>query len=143
MNEDLTFKRVRIRKVLLPLLEDFNPKIVETLAQTASLLREDFEELQASANEEIKQTSNESENSAMQANLSLKEIKDIFPSMRRRILREWLKSCRGDLRTLEAKHFEAIEILIFSRKSGKTIELPNGDTIVKENGNLHFRAGFD
>jgi len=143
MNEDLTFKRVRIRKVLLPLLEDFNPKIVETLAQTASLLRDDFEELQASADEELKQTSDEAENSERQPDLSLKEIKDIFPSMRRRILRDWLKNCRGDLRRLEAKHFEAIENLIFSRKSGKTIELPNGETVVKENGKLHFRTSFD
>jgi tRNA(Ile)-lysidine synthase len=39
MNEDLKFNRVRIRKVLLPLLRDFNPKIVVTLAKTAELLR--------------------------------------------------------------------------------------------------------
>ena len=45
MNEDLKFNRVRIRKVLLPLLKDFNPKIVETLAKTAELLRADAEQL--------------------------------------------------------------------------------------------------
>jgi len=44
-DEDLRFNRVRIRKVLLPLLKDFNPKIVETLAQMARLLREDSERL--------------------------------------------------------------------------------------------------
>ena len=40
MNEDLAFRRVRIRKVLIPMLEDFNPKIIETLAKTASLMRD-------------------------------------------------------------------------------------------------------
>src|SRR5258706_1262936 len=40
MNDDTAFRRVRIRKVLLPLLEDFNPKIVDTLAQTAELMRD-------------------------------------------------------------------------------------------------------
>jgi tRNA(Ile)-lysidine synthase len=39
MNEDESFTRVRIRKILLPLLLDFNPKIVERLADTARLLR--------------------------------------------------------------------------------------------------------
>jgi tRNA(Ile)-lysidine synthase len=40
MNEDTAFKRVRIRKILLPLLEDFNPNIVETLARTATLMQQ-------------------------------------------------------------------------------------------------------
>ncbi len=38
----------------------------------------------------------------------------------------------------DAKHFEAIENLIFSRKSGKTVELPNGEIVDKENGKLTF-----
>ena len=38
MNEDMSFKRVRVRKMLLPMLKEFNPKIVETLAQTAELM---------------------------------------------------------------------------------------------------------
>ena len=46
MNEDLAFQRVRIRKVLLPLLEDFNPKIIENLTQTAFLLQKDFNDLE-------------------------------------------------------------------------------------------------
>ncbi len=59
--------------------------------------------------------------------------------MRRQILREWLKDERGDLRTLEAKHFAAIERLIFSRKSGTTVELPNGESVVKKEGKLEFQ----
>jgi tRNA(Ile)-lysidine synthase len=140
MNEDLTFKRVRVRKVLLPLLEDFNPKIVEILAQTAALLREDFEELQAASVEKVKRNASDRENNERQTTLTLKEIRDIFPSMRRRILRDWLKNCRGNLRSLEAKHFEAIENLIFSRKSGRQIELPEGEIVVKEKGKLHFKV---
>ena len=148
MNENLAFNRVRIRKILLPLLEDFNPKIVESLANTASLLREDFEFLVSAANllAENEQESNETdstkenaENSVEKQNvLQLKELKNLFPSMRRQILRDWLKKNRGDLRALDAKHFEAIENLIFSRKSGREIELPNGETILKEQGKIAF-----
>ena len=137
MNEDLAFRRVRIRKVLLPLLEDFNPKIIEILAQTAFLLQKDLAALkEASAGKNS--TRENSGGGADEKSLKLKNIRETFPSMRRQILREWLKACRGDLRSLDKKHFAAIENLISSRKSGKTVELPNGETVLKEKGNLIF-----
>jgi tRNA(Ile)-lysidine synthase len=40
-NQDLRFTRNRIRSQLLPLLSEFNPRIVETLARTAALAREE------------------------------------------------------------------------------------------------------
>ena len=130
MNEDLAFKRVRVRKVLLPLLEDFNPKIVETLAQTARLLGDELSSLQKIKNQEP-QTEDKF--------LLLKELKTLEKPTLYRTLREWLAFNRGNLRRLELKHIEAIKRLIFSRKSGKTIELPNGDTIVKKDGKLLFK----
>ena len=81
MNEDLAFKRVRIRKVLLPLLKDFNPKIIETLAKTAFLMQQDFAELQ-----EIAQKMANIE-TASNSEISTERIKRIFPSVRRTILR--------------------------------------------------------
>lgn len=135
MNEDLAFRRVRIRKVLLPLLRDFNPKIIETLANTASLLREDAEFLE-SATQKAAPEGDVSKDKGQ----TIKDLKDLFPSMRRQILREWLKEERGDLRALEAKHFQAIERLIFSRKSGKKVELPNGEFVIKKEGKLEFRS---
>lgn len=139
MNEDLKFSRVRIRKVLIPLLQDFNPKIVETLAKTAFLLRQDSEELEEKSAEKAADLRSQNKNGA----LNLKDLRDIFPSMRRRILRLWLKENRGDLRRLEQKHIEAIERLAFSRKSGKTVELPDSETIVKSGGKLIFVSKYE
>lgn len=145
MNEDLKFNRVRIRKILLPMLQDFNPKIIETLAQTASLLREENEFLEAemqkiNENQQSVETINDKEQRTKdeKESLPLKDLRDLFPSMRKRILRDWLKQRRGDLRSLDAKHFAAIENLIFSRKSGKTAELPNGEILLKNDGYLTF-----
>ncbi len=157
MNEDLRYNRVRIRKVLLPLLKDFNPKIVETLAQTARLLREDAEQLALGdrqrtdkklerAEEELG-TQNlefETKNQKLKTEdqikyLLLKDLKDIFPSVRRTVLRDWLKENRGNLRRLELKHIEAVEKLIFSRRSGRTVELPGGEIVTKKDGKLHFQ----
>ncbi len=140
MNEDLKFNRVRVRKILLPLLTDFNPKIIETLAQTADLLRESAEQINSKL---PYSTRNSDENrkpktESRKTILNLKELTDIFPAMRRTILRDWLKTNRGSLRRLELKHIEAIENLIASRKSGRIVELPNGEKIVKSGGNLYF-----
>lgn len=135
MNKDLTFNRVRIRKILLPMLEDFNPKIVKKLAKTAKLLREDFEELETASIEKMRGYSANAE----KTELNLSDLKDVFPSMQRRILRLWLKENRGDLRRLSSKHILAIENLAFSRKSGKRVELTNGEQVLKSNGKLIFK----
>ena len=122
MNEDESFIRVRIRKVLIPLLRDFNPKIVERLAETARLLRTELSDSAEIAAEPLK----------------IEYLKSLSENELKRVLRLWISANRGDLRQIELKHIEAIEHLINSRKSGKTIELPGGDAVVKENGRLVF-----
>lgn len=127
MNEDLAFKRVRVRKVLLPLLEDFNPKIVETLAKTANLLR-----LQIAENDAPREFE-------FSAELSLSELTTLSKTRLYSRLRAWLETHRGNLRGLELKHIEAVARLIHSRKSGKTVELPNGQRVIRQNGRLSFK----
>jgi len=142
MNDDLAFKRVRIRKILIPLLQEFNPKIIETLAKTSKLLQDSTEQL-AVGNRQSKENfplgEEKSEIEGEIKELNLKDLKDVFPSMRRTILRGWLKDNRGNLRRLELKHIEAVEKLIFSRKSGKIVELPDGESVLKKNGKLYFQ----
>ncbi|HEY0049030.1 MAG TPA: tRNA lysidine(34) synthetase TilS [Pyrinomonadaceae bacterium] len=131
MNEDLAFRRVRIRRVLLPLLQDFNPKIIARLAATAALLRDEHDELEKLANHQL--------NQANKDELPTRDLTNLSPAIRRRVLRAWLASRRGDLRRLDLKHLEAVERLIFSRKSGRFVELPGGETVVKTNGKLVFK----
>lgn len=139
MNEDLSFWRVRVRKILLPKLKEFNPKIIETLAKTACLLREDLDVIQKVAAQNSRSCANKSVKQK-EKYLLVKDLTDLLPSIRRMILRQWLKNERGDLRQLTAKHFESIEYLIVSRKSGKIIQLPGGEFVVKEKGKLIFNT---
>jgi tRNA(Ile)-lysidine synthase len=133
MNEDPAFRRVRVRKVLLPLLRDFNPKIVETLARTAFLLQRDFEALEKLRDEKTLERAAD-----FGPEVPLKYLTDLRASERMNFFRRWLKTLRGDLRGLDAKHFEAIERLVSSRKSGRLVELPNGENIIKSGGKLLF-----
>lgn len=122
MNEDTKFTRVRVRKELLPMLKTFNPRIVSTLAKTAEIISAEEQK----AAEELSET------------LSLKTLRPLSKPKLYATLRQWIKEYRGNLRGLDLKHIEAIEKLIFSSKSGKTVELPDGMTVVKQNGNLYI-----
>jgi tRNA(Ile)-lysidine synthase len=122
MNDELRFTRVRIRKELLPKLAEYNPKIIETLARTAELLAG-----QATCNEAESPES-----------IAVSELKVMAKPELYRTLRSWLRSRRGGLRRLELKHIESIERLIHTRKSGKTVELPAGERVIKQNGQLVF-----
>lgn len=130
MNEDLNFKRVWVRKVLIPMLEEVNPKIVETLCRTAELLQAEPEP-QASAVSDM---------AAGDGPLKITEISELKKPDLYAKLRSWLRENRGNLRGLSLKHIESIERLIQSRKSGRFAELPGG-TVVKHAGRLEWRTG--
>ena len=49
MNADERFARVRIRRMIVPLLETFNPRAVEAIARAAELLRDDAATLETQA----------------------------------------------------------------------------------------------
>lgn len=125
MNDDLKYSRVKIRKEIIPLLKKINPKIIETLSATSIQLREAANELEISLDE-------------ITEKLSLSELKSFSKLKRMQILRSWLGKFRGHLKQLDLKHFEAIEYLIFSKKSGRIIELPGGEKVLKKDGKLFF-----
>ena len=129
MNDDLAFSRVRVRKILIPMLEEFNPRAIETLCQTARLIQ-----LETAA--AVKNPVGDNGNSP--DTLELKSLKKLDTGQLYRAIRIWLEQKRGNLRQLDMKHIEAIERLVLSRKSGKVVELPGGETVSKEAGRLVF-----
>ena len=135
MNDDEKFSRVRVRKQLIPFLKTFNPNIVETLANTADLLRDDAEELARNAERGMRNAELLSEDGS---SLLAERCKQFAPAIRRRILRNWLELQRGDLRRIDAKHIRAIETLIMKPVGGRTIELTGGEMVTRRDGKLVF-----
>jgi tRNA(Ile)-lysidine synthase len=126
MNEDTAFKRVRIRKILLPLLQDFNPNIVEILANTGALMRH------------VSDLKRQEDASTLDKEMSLSNLRALSRPQLYEKLRDWLGQHRGSRRQLGLKHIAAIERLIFSSKSGRTAELPGG-TVTKNRGTLVYK----
>jgi tRNA(Ile)-lysidine synthase len=133
MNDDETFTRVRIRKAVLPMLSELNPRIVEALARTAELLARE-----SSANAHQNGRPGPASTLFTTDRLDLKSVRPLTKQELYAGLRSWLRLRRGNLRSLQLKHIEAIERLIHSRKSGKTVELPGGGAVVKRGGSLVF-----
>lgn len=126
MNDDTAFRRVRIRKILLPLLEDMNPNIIETLANTASLL-------QRASPESDRKPPEHAENAPL-----IRDLRQLSQAELHEWIRTWLRHKRGTTRALQLKHIQSIERLILSTKSGRVVELPGNACVVRSGGKLIY-----
>lgn len=128
MNDDLGFMRVRVRKLLMPMLREFNPNISEAIARAADIIRFEL----GTREEAAAEPSWESDT------LKVSELK---PLTRERLLgglRMWLGHRRGDLRGVSLEHIESIADLALSTKSGRVAEIPGKCRVVKTKGLLVF-----
>lgn len=133
MNEDESFSRVRIRKQLLPLMESFNRRIVETLSRTASLLGEDANALGSLATQ-LLEVAHQAQSNNLETTAGPLDVSVLLQApaaVRRRALREWLGRARGDLRRLERGHLLAVEKLLTSQ-GGRVAELPGSFKVTKK-----------
>jgi tRNA(Ile)-lysidine synthase len=142
MNANEQFARVRVRRKLLPLLETFNPRIVETLARTADLLREDASLLKAEA-AVLSNKSSVSDDERGSSPLLIQPLKSAPPAIRRRALRLWIERERGSVRRLELVHLKNVESLLQGERGGRVIELPGGGCVERRKGKLYFRKSCE
>ncbi len=141
MNQDEGFTRVRVRKQLLPLMQSFNNKIVDTLARTAGLLREDADALTVQAEQLLLAATRPTE-AEVKGNrrLDVKLMAAAPAAVRRRALRLWLERERGHLRRLEMVHLVAIDRLLTGTQTGRRAELPEGGQVTRKRGWLELNG---
>ncbi|HLW77333.1 MAG TPA: tRNA lysidine(34) synthetase TilS, partial [Bryobacteraceae bacterium] len=119
-NADPRFARNRIRHQLLPqLAREWNPNLVQALAQLAELA---FEEERAWA-----QTL-----PAPSASLSAKALREMPRAAARRVIRRAIQAAKGDLKRIEFQHVERV----LDMKSKRAI-LP-GVEVTKSAGRIEF-----
>jgi len=128
-----------VRKQLLPLMESFNPRFIQSVARNAEILREDNLALEAAAGRLLELSlQSGKERPARSLRTDLLRLAPV--ALRRRALRLWLGHQRGDLSRIEHVHIAAIENLLASTKSGRAIELPGRGTAFRKGGRLYYRA---
>lgn len=127
-NTDPRFVRNRIRHEEIPRLrERYNPRLSETLAGSASILRdeEDWMEEETRARfARIGRVINTWPGRPEQVELDLDGLRQCHPALARRVVRLSLETVRGDLREIARVHISDVLSLIGPEKSGKEIHLP-------------------
>jgi tRNA(Ile)-lysidine synthase len=133
------YMRNRVRQEVLPLLERFNPRIVETLAMEASILREEDEQLEACREMQASGTMFSGEDSVR---IDRDRFLGLSTAFRRRVLRRaWELASNGrELSFLQTE--EAVRFLQ-EAQAGRSMALPGGMVIVREYGIFVLRPSAE
>lgn len=129
-NEDVTFTRNRIRHQLIPLLEEFNPRLIERLAQTADVIREQEAAFLVLLNEPWRAAVIEEQEGTV--SLSRGVLADYPIGLLRALVRRGLEHARGNLCGIEKTHIDAVCRLIESPRGGVEANLPGATARLQE-----------
>lgn len=134
-NSDPAFQRVRLRREVLPLLEDvLQGGVAEALARTADLLRDDLEALDAWATEVVPATSAYTPTEPGQLVVDVTTVAALPRAVRTRVLRAFASAAGAA--PLTAERTAALDALVTSWHGQGSVDLPGGVAVRRESGKL-------
>jgi tRNA(Ile)-lysidine synthase len=139
-NSDARFTRVRLRREVLPLLEDvLAGGVAEALARTARQLREDCDALDAIAADLLAEAHDPPAVGAGAAAgvLRIAPLATAPGALRRRVLRAWLAA--ASVTGLTDEHLRAADALAGQGPDRGGVALPGGLELVRGRGTLSLR----
>ena len=139
-NTDAKYLRNRIRHELLPLMMDYQPKLIERLGETADLLREEDSYLDHMAGEWIEKESEQLPDCIAVSILSLKDLPLPFQN---RVVRILLKKVNNSLRRIDHGHIKSIIALADSKSPHAMLDLPNHLVVRRIYEKLMFASNED
>lgn len=117
-NKESIYIRNRIRLEVIPYIKKyFNPNIVESLYKTSEVLRDEDEYINYAA-------AHEYERIRAEKGIYIDKFNLLHIAIKRRIIRELIKTVKGNLNGIESKHVEECIELIKKGVTGKSISLP-------------------
>jgi tRNA(Ile)-lysidine synthase len=123
-NTDPRYARVRVRSVVLPVLEaELGPGVAEALARTATLLRDDADFLDEAAGRAYHGADT----------LDCAELLAHPAALRRRVIRRWLLT--HGIADLTMTHITAVETLVTDWHGQQAIHIP-GAVVSRSGGRL-------
>lgn len=135
-NADPVYQRVRLRREVLPLLEDvLQGGVAEALARTAAQLQVDLDALDRAASVHAA-----SVHSVPDGPLDVADLGGLDAAVRVRVLRNWLRSGGVPPGELSSRHLDAIEQLITGWRGQGPIDVPGRFAVVRSSGTLVLRT---
>ncbi|TAM80582.1 MAG: tRNA lysidine(34) synthetase TilS [Acidobacteria bacterium] len=123
-NLETRFRRNKVRKELLPMLErEYNPEIKRLLSELAARSREDEAFLDQQARERAGAWRLREDGAEK---ISRAALRNMPPALARRVLRQMLAEVGGGLAGFTHRHIEALYHLALESQSGKRLQLPWG-----------------
>jgi len=124
------YTRNRVRREVLPVLERFNPRIVEALATAAAVLRDENAAMEASLAAVIDRTVRQDGETVR---IARAEFNDFLPALRRRVLRKALALSSGkEAAGLSSVQTEEALAFMAETQTGRMMELPGGLSLARE-----------
>lgn len=134
-NFDDDFTRNRIRKYLLPIILDENPKFLEIINQTSAVFSQEDKFIEKIAYGIFEDSLISSDNNKLVFSNKINNYDDF---LQRRIINIAYKEITGKINGLSFKNLEAIKNCIHKGISKKLIELPNKILFTKNKDHLIF-----
>ena len=122
-NVEQTFLRNRVRRELIPALEEYNPQFRQSALRLARLAGEDEDYLQGEALRAWNEVAGEVEDGVV---FRLDAWRGLPPSLQARLLREAYSRLAGDVLGLEAVHVEAARRALEAKPAGTVVTWPRG-----------------
>ena len=131
-NTDLSYARVRVRSQVLPVLEEnLGPGIVDALARSARILREDADALNELAQDYLAKVAGKDPLS-----LEVSGLATLPKAIRMRVLRLAIFAAGAPDGSLSAEHLAPVEALITDWHGQGQISLPGGVKVHRISGRL-------
>ena len=135
-NLEPRYLRNRIRLKLLPLLQEYQPRIVNLLGQTAGIMRNDEACLEEMAKAWVKGQHEPGDGREIRFHLS--SFKKLPEALKNRVIRCALRETGGSLRRVGLRHIEAVRRLAAAEKPQAMANLPNHINVRKDYDRLVF-----
>ena len=136
-NSDESFTRVRVRRHVLPLMEDLlGPGITEALARTADSLRADADVLDAVADEMAERLM-----PGCELTLDVAELAALPDAIRTRLLRRAAVAAGAPAGSLSWTHVQSLNELVTAWHGQRWSDLPGGVRCHRRYGRLQFTTG--
>jgi len=132
-NENEKFSRVRVRNMVLPVMEaEIGPGIAAALARSAAILRDDADALDEMAQAVISRVDLK--------DLDCAALAELPRAIRSRVLRAAIYGAGAPGGTVSADHLTSVEALVTSWRGQGEVSLPGGVKVARISGRLSLLA---
>ncbi len=127
-NKETVYTRNKIRNLILPQIEkEINPGVKDVIYRMSKNIREEEEFLQRYSEASFQDSVVKRDQKSIV--LSLSKVQGEEYPIRRRIIKNAVSELQGDVTDLYSVHYQAVEGLIKSGETGKTIQLKDDNRV--------------